>query len=74
MAARQADLFETKADAPAGFRYRAGVIAEADEQRLVAEFAKLEFTPFEFHGFLGKRRVVSFGRRYDFSEGGLKCA
>ena len=73
MAARQADLFETKAD-PAGFRYRAGVIAEADEQRLVAEFAKLEFTPFEFHGFLGKRRVVSFGRRYDFSEGGLKGA
>lgn len=70
----QADLFEVKADAPAGFGYQTDVIAEVDEQRLVAEFAKLEFTPFEFHGFVGKRRVVSYGRRYDFSEGGLKGA
>jgi alkylated DNA repair dioxygenase AlkB len=27
--------------------------------------------PFEFHGFLGKRRVVYFGYRYDFGGGGL---
>ena len=35
-------------------------------------FQELEFKPFEFHGFLGKRRIVSFGWRYDFSGGGLQ--
>ena len=70
----QSDLFENAAGLPAGFRYVPDVISEGDEQRLVEELAKLEFAPFEFHGFLGKRRVVSFGRRYDFNEGGLKGA
>jgi len=28
----------------------------------------------QFHGFLGKRRVVSFGWRYDFGEGKLREA
>jgi alkylated DNA repair dioxygenase AlkB len=28
--------------------------------------------PFEFHGFAGKRRVLSFGWRYDFNTGGLE--
>src|SRR5947209_7224886 len=27
----------------------------------------LPFQPFEFHGYLGKRRVVSFGWRYDYA-------
>ena len=45
---------------------------DADEEaRLVAAFADLPFKEFEFHGFLGKRRVVSFGFRYDFNGGGL---
>jgi alkylated DNA repair dioxygenase AlkB len=74
MAKGQADLFETSVNAPAGFRYQPNLIDEAHEQRLVQEFAKLDFAPFEFHGFLGKRRIVSFGRRYDFNEGGLKGA
>src|SRR5215207_2906166 len=30
-------------------------------------FAELPFRAFEFQGFLGKRRVVSFGWRYDFN-------
>src|SRR4051812_35544547 len=74
MAKRQSDLFKTELCPPAGFRYRPDVVSEADEKRLVQELANLEFAPFEFHGFLGKRRVVSFGRRYDFNEGGLKGA
>jgi alkylated DNA repair dioxygenase AlkB len=34
----------------------------------------LPFKEFEFHGFLGKRRTVSFGWHYDFNGGGLKQA
>ena len=40
----------------------------------VASFRRtpgLPFPAFEFHGFLGKRRTVSFGWRYDFNGGGL---
>ena len=32
----------------------------------------LPLQPFQFHGFEGKRRVVSFGWRYDFNGGGLQ--
>ena len=37
----------------------------------MAEIARLPFRAFEFHGFEGKRRVVSFGWRYDFSDAKL---
>ena len=59
---------------PDGFRYTPDVIDAAEEARLVRGFADLPFREFEFHGFLGKRRVVSFGHRYDFNGGGLKQA
>jgi len=59
---------------PEGFRYAPDVIDAAEEARLVAAFAGLPFKEFEFHGFFGKRRVVSFGYRYDFNGGGLKEA
>ena len=59
---------------PAGFRYAPEVIDAAEERRLVGAFADLPFREFEFHGFLGKRRVVSFGYRTDFNGGGLKTA
>jgi alkylated DNA repair dioxygenase AlkB len=59
---------------PAGFRYAADVIDADEEARLVEAFADLPFKEFEFHGFFGKRRVVSFGFRYDFNGGGLQQA
>ena len=68
----QAELFEKGRNAPTGFRYRRDFLAQDAEQRLVGHFAELNFAPFEFHGFLGKRRVVSFGWRYDFGGGGLQ--
>lgn len=72
----QADLFKTSTagELPPGFRYRPELIERAEERRLIAEFEKLEFAPFEFQGFLGKRRVISFGWRYDFNKGGLHKA
>ena len=59
---------------PEGFRYAPDVIDPAEEARLVAAFADLPFKEFEFHGFHGKRRVVSFGHRYDFNSGALQDA
>jgi alkylated DNA repair dioxygenase AlkB len=59
---------------PAGFRYAPAAIGAAEETRLVAALSDLPFKEFEFQGFLGKRRVVSFGFRYDFNGGGLKTA
>jgi alkylated DNA repair dioxygenase AlkB len=71
----QADLFaDTGSGLPAGFSYQAEFIDRAEERQLVQEIERLDFAPFEFHGFLGKRRVISFGWRYDFNGGGLQKA
>lgn len=59
---------------PGGFRYAPDIIDAAEEARLIAACADLPFKEFEFHGFLGKRRVVSFGTRYDFNDGSLHKA
>jgi alkylated DNA repair dioxygenase AlkB len=72
----QIDLFKpaVAAELPDGFRYQAELIDPSEEQALIAQLRTLEFAPFEFQGFLGKRRVVSFGWRYDFNQGGLHKA
>ena len=52
---------------PEGFRYEERVLSPDREQSLIASFEHLQFREFEFRGFLGKRRTVSFGWRYDFN-------
>jgi alkylated DNA repair dioxygenase AlkB len=59
---------------PAGFCYAPDAIDAHEEARLVEAFADLPFKEFEFHGFLGRRRVVSFGVRTDCNGGGLQTA
>ncbi len=68
-----ADLFGAAQPAalPPGFRYQPEILTERQERGLLDDFGALDFRPFEFHGFLGKRRVVSFGWRYDFNGGGF---
>jgi alkylated DNA repair dioxygenase AlkB len=56
---------------PDGFRYQNDLISSAEERQLIAKIEYLPFRAFEFHSFTGKRRVVSFGWRYDFNGGGL---
>ena len=68
----QCDLFVIEPAVPEGFVYRDDVITVEEEQALVARFRELPFKPFEFRGFLGNRRVVSFGWRYDFSSAVLQ--
>ena len=70
---RQKSLFEARAPAlPEGFTYRPEFLSEAEERNLLEGVRTLPFREFEFHGFLGKRRIVSFGWRYDFNGGGLQ--
>ncbi|MGA7324726.1 MAG: alpha-ketoglutarate-dependent dioxygenase AlkB [Rhodomicrobium sp.] len=59
---------------PEGFRYQPAVISEQEENELLPKIGGLDFKPFDFHGFLGNRRVISFGWRYDFSDSKLKKA
>ncbi|HEY0172237.1 MAG TPA: alpha-ketoglutarate-dependent dioxygenase AlkB [Pyrinomonadaceae bacterium] len=62
------------ADLPEGFRYKSELISPADEAALLSFLQELSFRDFEFHGFTGKRRVVSFGWHYDFSAQHLRKA
>jgi hypothetical protein len=68
----QGSLFDTPSELPDGMRYAPDVISPDEDEALVAEMARRPFREFEFHGFLGRRRTVSFGWRYDFNGGGLQ--
>ncbi|HEY9401745.1 MAG TPA: alpha-ketoglutarate-dependent dioxygenase AlkB [Pyrinomonadaceae bacterium] len=77
----QFNFFDGKGDAaatapylPEGFRYRPELIDAAEEDALLAHVRELPFREFEFHGYTGKRRVVSFGWQYDFSARHLRKA
>jgi alkylated DNA repair dioxygenase AlkB len=67
----QLTLFEPRDSLPEGFQYQLELLTEDEENELIDRFQDLPFKEFEFHGFLGKRRVVSFGWKYDFSTGKL---
>ena len=77
----QFDIFGDALDAPApapafpsGFRYEPDLIGAAEEDALLARVRELPFRDFEFHGYTGKRRVVSFGWHYDFGASQLRKA
>ncbi|MBY3488945.1 alpha-ketoglutarate-dependent dioxygenase AlkB [Rhizobium laguerreae] len=71
----QGDLFDQAvAELPEGFRYGATVVPQPEQSRLLKEIPSLPLKPFDFHGFEGKRRVVSFGWKYDFEAGRMKPA
>lgn len=67
MSLDQTDLFGVAPDHPEGFRYEPNVLTEQQERAALEHIRELPFREFEFHGFVGKRRVVSFGWKYDFS-------
>jgi alkylated DNA repair dioxygenase AlkB len=68
------DAPKTAADLPEGFRYTPELIGPKDEAALLTRVLELPFRDFEFHGYTGKRRVVSFGWHYDFSARHLRRA
>jgi alkylated DNA repair dioxygenase AlkB len=74
MSGAQADLFggAPAPDVPEGLRYQPELITPGEEQALAALLAELPFKAFEFQGFLGNRRTVSFGLHYAFNRAGLQ--
>ena len=55
---------------PAGFRYRADFISEADERVLLDAIAGVTFSDFEMRGVVARRRVAFFGQSYDRGSAG----
>lgn len=70
----QPSLFEPEPCLPAGFQYRPDLITPSQERELVEQFADLPFAAFEFREYVGKRRIVSYGSKYDFSRERLQVA
>lgn len=65
MCSGQLSFFEPLPSLPEGFAYRPELVSPHEEAELLAHFRELDFREYEFHGYLGKRRVVSFGLHYD---------
>jgi alkylated DNA repair dioxygenase AlkB len=70
---RQLDLLDGDG-LPEGLNYRPDLLTPAQEIALIARIADLPFAPFQFHGFEGKRRTISFGWQYRFDGSGLAQA
>lgn len=72
MTGLQAELFNIPPIT--GLRHHARLLGAEEQRALIAELAQLPLAPFEFQQWLGKRRVVSFGWRYDFGAASLSQA
>jgi alkylated DNA repair dioxygenase AlkB len=65
---KQLSLFGAGAKLPQGFQYQPDLVSPDQEQGLVERIRELPLKEFEFQGYVGKRRVVSYGWQYDFNE------
>ena len=68
------DLSTTREGFPVGFRDSPELITPEEEVELLARISELPFREFEFHGYKGKRRIVSLGWHYDFGARALRKA
>lgn len=59
---------------PICLRYAEGVVPSKAQAALIREVRTLDFAPFDFRGFKGKRRTVSFGSHYDFTHCRIESA
>src|SRR5213076_3180057 len=62
----QLALFEGVRPEPQGLRYAADFVLPPIEKDLISAIRTLPLRPFQFGQFEGKRRVASFGFRYDY--------
>jgi alkylated DNA repair dioxygenase AlkB len=70
----QLGLFEPAPSLPEGFKYQPDFLSPDEERDLGTQLAALPLKGFEFQGFVGNRRVASFGWSYDFNERRLQKA
>jgi alkylated DNA repair dioxygenase AlkB len=70
----QTSMFGIDPPVPEGFQYQPALLSVDQEREILAQVRTLPFSHFQFQGFEGKRRVVSYGWRYDFNERQLQQA
>ncbi|MBV8504787.1 MAG: alpha-ketoglutarate-dependent dioxygenase AlkB [Alphaproteobacteria bacterium] len=68
MCSGQLSFFEPLPALPEGLGYRAELVSPEEEAELLEHIRELDYREYEFHGYFGKRRVVSFGLHYDTNE------
>ena len=74
MKSAQPSLFDAPHAGPEGLVYEEDFLSPEEEEALAARIADLPLKPFEFQGFRGNRRTVSFGWHYAFDGSGLREA
>lgn len=72
MAHRQADLFDVPG--PSGLRFESAFLDSRAESAAIAAIDSDALLPFRFQGWIGNRRTISYGWRYDFEQGGFSPA
>jgi alkylated DNA repair dioxygenase AlkB len=70
----QLALFANTSPEPRGLRYATEFVSPGTEQDFIARIAALPLQPFQFGHYEGKRRVASFGFRYDYTLRRLQAA
>jgi alkylated DNA repair dioxygenase AlkB len=71
---QQFSLFSPQAIGPPGLRYYPEIVTPSIEFDLIERIRRLPLMPFQFGAFEGKRRVASFGFKYDYAERQLREA
>lgn len=65
-------LFDISPPTPPGFSYHRDFISVSEEAQLISYVRELELQQMKFHEYEAKRKVMSFGRGWSFTEQGLK--
>jgi alkylated DNA repair dioxygenase AlkB len=73
-ATAQPDLFAPGPPLPEGMVYETGFLDAAEEAHWIALAASLPLKEMNYKGYTARRRVVSFGGKYDFSANRLEAA
>ena len=65
-------LFDITPALPQGFSYQTDFISVAEESQLVKSIEQFDLQNMKFHEYEAKRKVISFGRGWSFTEQQLK--
>jgi alkylated DNA repair dioxygenase AlkB len=70
----QGDLFAAAPALPDGLAYQPEFITRAEEQHLIAVIAQMPLHAAQYKAYEARRRVLSFGSSYDYSQNRLQAA
>ncbi len=68
---KQGELFGGMQYLPPGFVYQPDFLSAGEEATLLAEILRLPLSEAKYKEYTAKRRIISFGGRYDFSSNEL---